>query len=127
MNAPTSQASAAANEITPVGDAGVKQEPATGLAGGIVAGAAGAGAGVTGGASEGGEVGVEVEVKTGEEEEDVLFAKRAKMFRFDTEKREWKVRLCKSGRWRGGRRGSRRGSSRREAFSYLYYSCKQEF
>jgi len=35
---------------------------------------------------------VEVEVKTGEEEEDVLLSVRAKMFRFDAEKKEWKER-----------------------------------
>ena len=34
----------------------------------------------------------EVEIKTGEEDEDVLFGRRAKMFRFDAEKREWKER-----------------------------------
>jgi tetratricopeptide (TPR) repeat protein len=33
-----------------------------------------------------------VEIKTGEEEEDVLFNRRAKMFRFDPEKLEWKER-----------------------------------
>jgi Ran-binding protein 1 len=33
-----------------------------------------------------------VQVKTGEEEEDVLFCRRAKMFRFDADKREWKER-----------------------------------
>ena len=34
----------------------------------------------------------EVVIKTGEEDEDVLFGRRAKMFRFDAEKREWKER-----------------------------------
>ncbi|CAH1780686.1 unnamed protein product [Owenia fusiformis] len=33
-----------------------------------------------------------VEVKTGEEEEEVLFSERAKLFRYDTEKKEWKER-----------------------------------
>ena len=33
-----------------------------------------------------------VQVKTGEEDEDVLFCRRAKMFRFDADKREWKER-----------------------------------
>ncbi|CAH1780692.1 unnamed protein product [Owenia fusiformis] len=33
-----------------------------------------------------------VEVKTGEEEEEVLFSERAKLFRYETEKKEWKER-----------------------------------
>lgn len=33
-----------------------------------------------------------MQAKTGEEDEDVLFCRRAKMFRFDTDKREWKER-----------------------------------
>ena len=44
----------------------------------------------------------EVEVKTGEEEEDCLFKQRCKLFRFDSEKKEWKekgvgeIKLLKS-------------------------------
>ncbi len=33
-----------------------------------------------------------VDVKTGEEEEEEMFCKRAKLFRFDSETKEWKER-----------------------------------
>lgn len=35
---------------------------------------------------------LQVEVKTGEEDEEVLYSHRAKLFRFDGETKEWKER-----------------------------------